>query len=329
MDLSVFRNRLLGFGLSTEDVDRDCSNVASLERWLEKRGVTPDSASERDLRAYLKRLIQRNKNSIDRMLSILFYYETTNRVDLELYMSAVVDGSQDMDDFLERVAGISGNVFARRLEKEIPQPPLGTDPAHLPRYTARLIRYLLLHMPEADVRRALDEHHEGLIPIQYGTERDLYRAASSMDEYLLASAKLEELKCRAFQRSGSKWCELFFPKAYVDRIVLCQERLSAVRRGNTLYITQPPYLPARYIEAGTLEKKRYYTCHDPYVRASLLTGTPSISIVWCERCVSRCRRQYEHLLERPLHAEVVECALLGDTACRFAVYLEQEGRSQS
>jgi hypothetical protein len=50
-----------------------------------------------------------------------------------------------------------------------------------------------------------------------------------------------------------------------------------------------------------------------------LKDEPTVSVVWCERCVCRCKRRFEYLLGRPLRAEVLECALLGDTLCRFAV----------
>ena len=85
-----------------------------------------------------------------------------------------------------------------------------------------------------------------------------------------------------------------------------------------------PAQPVKYIKAKTLEKKRYYACHEPNINAGFLTGIPDVPIVWCDRCVSRIRMKYECLLGRPLTAELVESALLGDTACRIAVLLEPD-----
>ena len=321
MDTSSYLELFLRHGISLEEAKRNLERILAFEHWLEKRGNLLDSASMREMRAYLKRLIRRNENSIDDLLSLLIYYESSNRVDLELYLSNIVNGAADIDDILLRVAEIAGDETVRAIERDVSQPPLGTDPARLPAFTARLIRHLLATLSEDVVRRVLDNFCEGLVPIRFESDLSLYQAAGSLDEFLLASAQREAQTYREYQHSGTKWSAVFFPEEFVDRAVRFQEMLSAVRRGSKLYKTLVPYLPAYYIQSDTPEKRRYYTCSDPYVRTSFLTGKPTISVVWCERCVSHCRRQYEYVLGRPLQAEIVECALLGETSCRIAISL--------
>jgi hypothetical protein len=170
---------------------------------------------------------------------------------------------------------------------------------------------------------------ESILPMVFERDLELYRAANSLDEYLLAKAKLELLRLQVFHRSNSKWKDVFFTEEYVRRVTQFPEMLSGVRRGNRIFVTLSPAHPAKYINAKTPEKKRYYTCHDPNINAGFLTGIPDVSIVWCERCVSRYRMKYECLLGRPLKAELVESALLGDTSCRIEILLEPDAAESS
>lgn len=324
MDLTAFLAYFKRNDIPREETETRLADLRALERWLQKRGLSLDDAPIRSIRAYLRRLIRKNENSIDALLSLYLYYEFSSRTDLTLYLGQIVNHGQEIDEILARVSTLRGHELAAQIGRDVPQLPLGADPSRFPAFAARFIRRLLRSLREDEVRRVLDDFNECLLPISFEQERALYASADSLDDYLLASARLNALKYRAQQRRNSKWSKLFFPEEYVDRVVLFQEMLSGVRRGNRIYVTLPPYLPAYYLQADTPEKRRYYACGDPYVRASFLTGKPTISSVWCERCVSRCRRRYEDLLGRPLSAEIVECALLGDTACRIAVTLERD-----
>ena len=321
MDTSSYLELFLRYGVSLEEAQQIIERILAFEKWLERRGNSLDGVSIREMRAHLRRLIRRDQNSRDNLLSLLLYYQGTNRVDVEIYLSSIVSGSAEIDDILSRVAELAGEETLRVIEREVPQPPLGTDPARLPAYTARLIRRMMTLLSESDVRRALDGFTEGLTPIRFESDRELYKGCESLDEFLHDSAQSEAQKLREYQHSTSKWNAMFLSEEYINRVALFQEMLSAVRRGSKLYKTLVPYQPAYYIQSDTPEKRRYYTCRDPYVRASFLTGKPTVSVVWCERCVSHCRRHYEYVLGRSLQAEIVECALLGDTSCRIAISL--------
>lgn len=321
MDTSSYLELLLRYGISLEEAQQIIERILAFEKWLEKRGDSLDGASIREMRAYLKRLIRKGKDSFDDLLSLLCYYQESNRVELELYLSSIVNGATGIDDILSRVAELAGEETLRVIEREVPKPPLGTDPARLPAYTARLIRRMMTLLSESDVRRVLDGFREGLVPLRFESDRELYKGCESLDEFLHASAQREIQELRKYQHSNSKWKAMFFPDDYVNRAVLFQEMLSAVHRNDRLYVTLQPYLPSYYLNADSPEKRRYYACSDSYVRGSFLTGKPTIPAIWCERCVSQCRRHYEYVIGRPLQAEIVECALLGDTSCRIEVSL--------
>lgn len=324
MDITAFSTYLSRFHLPESEIEQQVSCMLAFERRLAKRGSTLETATIGEIRAYFKRLIKKDENGIDNLLPLLYYYEHSDRTDLNIYLSDVIHGGQEYEEILERVGKISGSDVAWRIERECPLPPLGTDPTLFPEYTGHLLRKLSSILPDADVLPAIYDTEKSYLPMLYEYKIALFQAAGSIDEYLLASAKLELLRMRVIQRGNTKWNDVYFSDEFLRRISQNQELLSGVRRGNRIYTTMHPAQPVKYIKAKTLEKKRYYACHEPNINAGFLTGIPDVSIVWCERCVSRIRMKYECLLGRSLTAELVESALLGDTACRIAVLLEPD-----
>jgi len=324
MDTAAYSAYLSHLSISSSEVEQQISCLLALERWLLSRGSTLETASVRDIRTYLKRLIKQDRNGIDDLLPMLFYYEHLQRVDLDIYLNDVIHGGQEFEEILERVYKIAGIDAILQIERNFSLPPLGMDPALLPGYTAEFLRHLSAVLPERDVRRALCGENEAILPFLYESDRELYQAAHSLDEYLLASSKLKLLEFRVMQRQDSKWMPVFFPAEFVRRLALFQEMLSGVRNGNRIFITLKPSQPGDYLNAKTPQKRRYYACSDCNIRAAFRTGMPDVPISWCERCVSRCRMKFEYLLGRPLKTELMESALLGDTSCRIAVLLEPD-----
>lgn len=322
-DPDLFLLQYIKMGVSDDTAQEYRQMILSLKSWLEQRGVSLNDAKQQDLRKYLNHLIRTDQNSIDSVLILKEYYFAAGRIDLMVYFSEITDFIQVFDDIIDRVEELAGWEAAHAIRCVDPSPPVGTDPHVLPAYTARFLGLLFRALPMDVVRKALPGKDDDIIPTFYKTELSLYQNSVSMDEYLFASARLAEMKYRVMLYTGSKWSSLFFPKTYVDSASLFQEMLSGVRRGDTIFVTQEPLLPGPYQKAKSLARRRYFACRDPFVRASLLKDGPTVSVVWCERCVYRCKRRFEYLLGRPLRAEVLECALLGDTLCRFAVHLDE------
>ena len=324
MDTAAYSAYLSRFLSSTADVEQQVTLVLALERWLISHGATLETASVGNIRAYLKRLIKQDKNGIDDLLALLYYYEFSPRVDLDIYLNDVIHGGQEFEEIMSRVYQIGGFDVVFKIEDGFSAPPLGTDPALLPGYTAELYRCLSAVLPQEDVRRAICDNLEPIIPFLCSQELQLYRASSTIDEYLLARAKLELLRLRAVRRRDSKWVPIYLSEEYLRRLEQFPEMLSGVRHGNRLFITLRPSEPGNYLKAKTPELRRYYACSDCNIRAAFKKGMPDVPIAWCERCVSRQRLTYEYLLGRPLKAELLESALLGDTSCRIAILLEPD-----
>ena len=99
MDTTAFSTYLSRLELSVSEIEQQVSCMLALERWLAKRDSTLETATVGELRAYLKRSIKMDENGIDDLLPMLFYYENSDRTDLNIYLSDVIHGGQSGKDF--------------------------------------------------------------------------------------------------------------------------------------------------------------------------------------------------------------------------------------
>jgi hypothetical protein len=164
-------------------------------------------------------------------------------------------------------------------------------------------------------------HHQ--IPASaFDEERDAYRAAASMDEFLAGQHHRNVEELQRFCDTGTVWYEQIITQEVVDFVAANREIQSAVREGDTLYTTKIPYDPAHYLAETDPVKKRYYACHCPFVREAILRGEPNISPNWCYCSGGFVKYPYETILGRELRVELLASVLNGDPVCRFAIHLD-------
>jgi len=131
-------------------------------------------------------------------------------------------------------------------------------------------------------------------------------------------AELEE-----YAESGRVWYEQVITPEVVEYVRSNQEILSAVLRGDKLYITKVPYAPAEYLGESDTTMRRFYACHCPLARMAILTGEPEVSMEWCYCSAGFEKLPYDVLFGEELEVEVLESALGGSNRCRFAVKVPQ------
>jgi hypothetical protein len=74
--------------------------------------------------------------------------------------------------------------------------------------------------------------------------------------------------------------------------------------------------------------KRYYACHCPLVRASVLEGKPEISPTWCYCSGGFEKLLFDVIFDEQVEVEVLENALGGDLRCRFAIKIPEGKRAR-
>ena len=202
-------------------------------------------------------------------------------------------------------------------------PPLGSEPDDFPEFTKQLMERLETALPEETVQTVLAGNHHDIPAAAFENEAKLYRQSSSLDEYLRARHQRQVAVLQQHCDDNTVWFEQMITQRVVDYVAEQPEILSAVRSGDTLYVTKIPYMPDEYLETDDPLLKRYYACHCPFVREAILRGEPAISENWCYCSGGFAKHPYEAILGRPLRVTLLKSALKGDSVCRFAIHLDE------
>jgi len=121
--------------------------------------------------------------------------------------------------------------------------------------------------------------------------------------------------------------ELFFNQEITEDVIHYvknnPEILHGVRQGSIVYHTKIPYMTKEYLVEADETLKRYYGCHCPWVRESILTGKP-VSPAFCQCSAGFEKKAWEVIFGQSLKADVLETVLKGDRICRFAVHLPED-----
>lgn len=173
------------------------------------------------------------------------------------------------------------------------------------------------------VRRALKNVRHGLHPSQAAWAREELLKIGDLDEYIARniSEGIENFQ-RMCDNDEDFYGQIVTPRV-VDYIKAHPACLSAVREGNKLFIEAFPAQMDEYILTNDARMKRYYACHCPFAKESILTDKP-VSATLCNCSLGHVSNLWEAMFERELRGEVVASALAGDLYCKYMIILDDD-----
>ncbi len=281
-----------------------------------------DDASIESLDQFIAEMVERKEMSIDAIVVFMRYFRMIKRNELFIHLTKYTGGLGVIESILERLENIVGKDESKLIIAQIKIPALGTHPGHFPEFTASFIDLLEKSLDPRILKRVLAGNHHQIPETAFLEERTHYENALTFDQYL---KELHERHVQVLEKhlqDGTVWFEQNITQEVVDFVKSNQEILSAVRSGDTLYITKIPYDVEAFLKADTPAKKAYYACHCPFARESIGKNKVKISDVWCNCSAGFTKFPFDVLFNQELEATVLENAIHGDLLCRFSISLE-------
>jgi hypothetical protein len=177
---------------------------------------------------------------------------------------------------------------------------------------------------EGECRRLLSGSLRDLPDRYFLVERRRYRRSKDVDDYLSRKHRAFVRELKKCQREG----RLFFAQEITDKVVAFVENNPEIesgrREGNVVYVSKIPYMAKQFLAETDRSLKRYYACHCPWVREAIQSGDVQLYPGFCYCSAGFHKKPWEVIFGHPLRAEVLESVLLGDSRCRFAIYLPEE-----
>ena len=297
--------------------------VREFEFFLRKKNRNLNNATAADVQSFVARLMRKSENSWMNLLGLLRYSRFTRNRRVEVALLELMDGS----DVLEKLSAILKKAVGESKHDEvfdgISLPPLGTRSMYKPRTTRKFMQNLEATLGEKKAREILSSGPHAGPDEEYLSEKQDFIASKSLDDFLEKRRKeyVELLEKHMKEKT------LYFTQEideevldYVRRTPTCQV---GVREGDVICVTKIPYMAKKYLHEKDPKRKRYYYCHCPWVRESIMSSA-KISPNFCYCSAGFEKRVWDIIFDHPVEAEVLETVLKGDYVCKFAIHIPKE-----
>jgi hypothetical protein len=172
-------------------------------------------------------------------------------------------------------------------------------------------------------KKILAKVRHGLKPSQSSWAREKFLEIGNLDVFIKQSldesiSNFEKLYAENKDFYGDK-----ITKEALDFLKSNPSILIGVRKENKLYIRAFPAQMHNFINATDARMKRYYACHCPFAKESIL-AEKIVSSTLCYCSFGHIKNFWEAVFDRELDGEVLTSALKGDIECTYVVYIPDD-----
>ena len=310
-------------GAADAEISQALDAVSRLADYLRHRNLSAETVSVDDMRSYIDYLREQGPLSRAELLAVARFFYVSKSHDVYIYFTQLFGSRGVMENISERLSETTGRQEAHRILDGFAPPSFGTPLSDMPARTADFMTRLQGNLSPQQCRRVLAGNNHGVSADHFMEERALYLASASLDQYLAEYHRrgVEELERHCAE--NRIWFEQVITPDVVDFVKADQEILSAVRRGDKLYVTKIPYDTVRLLQEQDPARRRYHVCHCPFVREALLADSEQVPGDWCYCSAGFVKFPFEVIFDTELEVELLESPLLGHDRCRFAITLPE------
>lgn len=324
MQEKLYRERLEKRGLPQEQIEESLGFVRDMETYLSLQNDNLDFPSEEKLDAYMRKLVEERQNQLPHILALARYYYIIDNKKIYIYYTGILGGLNVMESILNRARRYCSEEQYENLIKNLVLPEIGTPIADIPKFTADFMEKLKQNVPEGLYQKVLSGNNHQLSKEALEGEKEAYQLAESLDAYLKDRHTRKIMELEQYLKENKVWFEQRITPAVIEYVRGNQEILSAVRKGNKLYITKIPYDTEEFLKAKTKEERLFYACHCSFVRKNFINKKEKIAKEWCYCSAGFAKFPFEVILDRELEVVLLESPLSGSDICRFEIDLGKE-----
>ncbi len=310
-----------------ETIKLNIRMVKEFERFLRSKKDRRDfdDANARDVRAFIRHLAKDDRNTFDNLIGLLRYARFRDNKVVALELLIILDGASILGLLCDTVKEKHGEeVFEELLGGFVP-PPVGTSFKRLPKATSDFMHRVESGLGAGKTREILLTGPHAAPPEYHVHEREMFEKSKDVDDYLRMRHEKFIAELRGHMENGTLFFTQPIDQDVMDLVEGNQEMPSGVRKGNWIYCTKIPYMTIEYLKEKDPKLRRYYYCHCPLARESILSGEEmSRNLCYCSAGYEK--RPFDVGFGQPLKIVVKKSVLWGDDVCRFALEIPEEHR---
>ncbi len=303
MDKQGFYSFLEGRNQTTDQIKAAIQLVEAFELFQAQQ-LRPEPITSQLVWDFSDQLIQNKTNTAENYLALARYALYTKNNDLFVPVLELLDGEESMDNLHKKLGEIYDEAVQAEIFQDFGLPPLGTPTKDKPKYTAAVMRRMTDKFGEDGCKDLIKDSLRTLPDEGYLEAKQLYENSRSVDDFLDKEGQrfldhLETLKNED---------KLFFAQRITPEVLeyLRQhpEIYRGERDGQIIYETKIPFLTEQYLQEKDPQKRRYYYCHCPWARESLIRENMNVPAAFCNCSAGFHKKKWEVIFEQPLHTEV-------------------------
>ncbi len=315
--------------LSERNLDENQTNVAlnlisEFGKFLAAQNKLIENVAYDNLYTFSEKLVAKKKNSFENYLTLLRFGHYQKNHEIIIASLEILDGREMIENFSKRLTSEFSNRLRNEVFAGIDIPPLGIRP-HAKVDIIKKLTTRFLAMVDYETGKAFFE--VGLrnkYPQSYEKPIELYQQVNDIDEFLKKHHQNLITTLENHQQENT----LFFTQE-IDEEVISYVRKdqtieAGIRDGNLIRITKIPYLTKQFLHEADKRKRRYYYCHNPWIREALKDEDQPINPLFCGCSAGYFRNFWEAVLNQPVIVEVIRSVIKGDEICEFALHLPQQ-----
>lgn len=320
MDEEGFRTMLEGRKVPIEKIPPAIDLCRRFETFLTKKQATAEDAW-----SFSELLIQEGNNTYENYVTLVRYSRLTQSNEMFVAFMELVDGGEVGENLYRMIGERFGAQIQGKIYKDHNIAPYGLPTPRKPETIHPVIKELELEIGKTACREFLSACLRDLPNRYFLGERRKYLRAGSVDTWLEKRHDSFLRWLKTCQRKG----ELFFVQEITPEVLDFVKNNPEIgggrREGNIIYETKIPYMTKQYLREKDPIMKRYYACHCPWVREGIRQQDTGLMADFCYCSAGFHKKPFEVVFRKPLKVNVLETVLGGDTKCRFAIHLPEEG----
>ncbi|MDD1748028.1 MAG: hypothetical protein LUQ16_09725 [Methanomassiliicoccales archaeon] len=323
MNEAGFRDYLEARRLQPENVELSVRCAVDFERFLDEHGSSLEKAEAALLQEHIRHLIEEGKNTEDALVAVARYCRFAKRNDLYIHIAGLVNAREVLPGMRRRLGELAGKEVALRVFAGFELPPLGAPQESYPMLTKTIILRMEDELPPERCKEILTWNYHEIPPEAFLGKKERFEKSADIDGFLEEEhLRLVEEISRSM-RNNDVWYEQEITPEVVEFVKADQEISAGKRYGDWIIVTKIPFAPKKYLEEREPRLKRYFACHCPLARASILEDDSNIPPVFCNCSAGFDKLPFDVMFGEPVEIEMLESVLRGDLRCRFAIRIPE------
>jgi len=296
------------------------------DAFLAARGTDTAHAGNDDASAFAGKLLAEGRDDEEAVLNLARYARFARSDAAYVTFLALLDGGEVIGNLRRLIKERAGADAESRVFDGLSMPTWGTGS----REKAKLMRTVMERaeaiMPPDTIKDILSGCLHDLSDEYFLPLREKLRQAESFGAFVRLRRAGFMAEMEEHHRSGT----LFYNQkitAPVLEYLREHEEVSVGRyTDGVLRVTKIPYMADEWLKETDPVRKRYFYCHCPWARDSILGDPelPPVSAGFCRCSMGFSKKPYEVALGCKLEGEIVQTVLDGGEVCEFLIHIPQD-----